>query len=605
MIRLLELQTEMLREIAMGRDLSSFAELLCRSAEQLASDVICSIMTLDGDGRLHLLAGPSLPDSYRTLLHAIPCGPKAGSCGTAAFHGREVVVTDIESDPLWEVARGLALPFGLRACWSSPIIGDNGRVLATFAFYYRTSHRGPGEMERRIVETCVDLCAIAIRHHDAQTRVERLAFIDALTGLPNRAAFEEFAERALMSEAHPVAIHYIDVDEFKLINDTLGHRAGDLLLNEIGRRLKAVVSDDVFLARLGGDEFVLYLRGNDPATQARLARTVLEALIPPVEIMEHSFVVTASIGIALGRSQDGYLEELSRNADIALYRAKAEGRNTYRLFSDDMAGETQERQKLKADLRWAIDHDELHLVYQPIMDMQTRSLSSFEALLRWTHPERGPIGPDRFIPLAEESGLIGKIGLWVLRRAAQDALAWPAEIALAVNISPLQLKQPGFVLEVARALRDSGLPPTRLVLEMTETALFDNDALTRQALTELKALGATIALDDFGTGYSSLSLIRDRRFRQLKIDKSFVDGIGSCRDSEVIVRGTINIARQMGFRIVAEGIEYASQLAWLEANGCDEVQGYLISRPMPEKDIAGFILAQTHLSTRLNAAGRT
>lgn len=602
MIRLLELQSEMLRQIALGQDLAAFADLLCRRAEQLAADVTCSILSVDSQGLLHSLAGPSLPDYYSSALQCFPSGPTAGSCGTSAFHGREVIVTDIENDPLWEGARALALPLGLKACWSSPILDEDRRVLATFAFYYRTC-RGPSEIERRIVETCVDLCAIAFRNHENQRRIERLAYADPLTGLPNRTAFEQFAVRALDGGDRPVAVHYIDVDEFKLVNDTLGHRAGDLLLTEVGRRLRQVVGEGVFIARLGGDEFVLCFGQNDPETQKTVAEAVLKALALPQDILGHRIVSTVSIGIALAHGAIESLDELARNADIALYRAKAEGRNTYRLFSDAMADELGERHQLKADLRSAIQNDGFHLVYQPIVDMQSRSVSSFEALLRWRHPEKGPIGPDRFIPLAEEGGLIGEIGLWVLRNAMQDALAWPLDVALAVNVSPLQLKRPSFVFDVALALRDSGLSPARLVLEVTETALFDNDGVTRQTLTDLKGLGVTIALDDFGTGYSSLSLIRDRRFRQLKIDKSFVDGIGSCRDSEAIVRGTIEIARQMGFRIVAEGIEHARQLTWLEAHGCNEAQGYFISRPMLAQDIAGFIKTASHVHACESAAG--
>lgn len=595
---LLELQSEILKLIALGEDLVLVADTLCRRAEILAGDVVCSILSVDRDGLLHPLAGPSLPDHYSDALDGYPTGPKAGSCGTAAFRREEVVVTDIATDPLWDVPRALALPLGLRACWSSPILADDGRVVATFAFYYRTC-RSPNEIERRIVKTCVDLCAIAIRHSETQAHITRLAYTDALTGLPNRASFERFVADVLSrAGSRTLGVHYLDLDDFKTVNDTLGHRTGDLLLAEVGKRLKKAVGEDAFVARLGGDEFAICCEDFEPEDQERVARAALGSLALPVVVAEHHLKVGASIGIALAPEHGRDLEQLTRNADMALYKAKDAGRNMHRVFSPAMGIETRERGALKTDLQSAIANGEFHIAYQPIIDMRTRVVRSFEALLRWTHPTRGPVRPDHFIPLAEEMGLIGEIGGWVLRRATMDAMSWPAEIGVAVNVSPLQLECPNFALDVAEALGGSGLPPTRLNIEITETALFDRGSATRKTLESLKTLGIGIALDDFGTGYSSLSLVRDRRFTKLKIDKSFVSGLGSDPDCDAIVESTIDVAHKMGFVTTAEGIETTSQLMWLQEHGCDEGQGYLLSRPIPAQNVAEFLKSDARALSR-------
>lgn len=577
---LLKMQSSVLRSVALGQNLSEVADNLCRHAEALAHGVACSILTVDLDGLLHPLAGPSLPAHYSNALDGYASGPQAGSCGTAAYRRQEVIVTDIATDPLWEVPRALAMPLGLRACWSSPIFADDGRVVATFAFYYRV-RRGPSALEREIVATCVDLCAIALRHQATQDKITRLAYSDALTGLPNRAAFESHVAAALdRSVDQGLAVLYLDLDDFKSINDTLGHRVGDLLLVEVAKRIREAVSKKAFVARLGGDEFVICCELHDPVERRNIARMVLQALSLPVEVMGHRLDVSASIGVAVSPSHGRTLEELSRNADLALYEAKASGRGTQQTYSAPMGAEFQRRHELKSSLKRAIEDGELHLVYQPIILLETGQISSFEALLRWRHPTKGPISPCNFVPLAEEAGLMVDIGRWVLDRATAEAALWPENIGVAVNVSPLQLRQPGFSHEIAAALAASGLSAKRLDVEVTETALFEQTGVTRQVLKELETLGIGIALDDFGTGYSSLSLVLDRRFRKLKIDQSFVAGIGTDRDCEAIVDGVIRMARHLGLKTIAEGVERQEQVTWLTARGCHMVQGYLLGRPM-------------------------
>ncbi len=349
------------------------------------------------------------------------------------------------------------------------------------------------------------------------------------------------------------------------------------------------------VSRLGGDEFAVCAKTRTVDEQDAIAAAIVRSLQTPMVADGHELTIGASVGVATAPADGEDLDRLSQKADMALYAAKAAGRNTHRVFSCDMAKAVEERALLKADLGQAADRDELRLVYQPIVEIETGRVKGFEALLRWTHPIHGTVPPDRFIPLAEETGAMPAIGQFVLARALDDAACWPRDIGVSVNVSPVQLDDPGFAAKVALQLACSGVHPSRLVLEVTETALLDRGRVTLKTLDDLKVLGVDIALDDFGTGYSSLSLIRDRRFSRLKIDKSFVDGLGTDGDCEAIVRSTLSIARATGFRTTAEGIETPEQLAWLAENGCDEGQGYVLSRPLESHQVFSYLSAKSGL----------
>jgi diguanylate cyclase (GGDEF)-like protein len=585
------LQGEILEAVARGESLARIADHLCRRVEALAPDVLSSILTVDAFGRVHPLAAPSLPEHYSRALEGIQIGPDVGSCGTAAWRGEAVEVTDIETDPLWANFRALALPIGLRACWSSPIKARDGHVIGTFAFYYRTQ-RGPAALERAIVERCVDLCAIAIEHDAVQSRVHRLAFHDQVTGLPNRASFNEHAMQMLatLEPGRHVNVLYIDLDDFKAVNDTLGHRVGDQLLAMVAERLSACMGEDAFVARLGGDEFAVLQRCDESQADGRLLAGKIKAVLDdPFEVEEHQVTIGASIGIAHTASPDVDLTELARRADMALYEAKGAGRRTHRFFDPAMDAAVQSRRGLKQDLRAAIDAGAFKLAYQPIVAVETGELVAVEALLRWRHPSRGAVPPAVFIPVVEEMGLIAPLGDWVLREACTAAASWPREIKVSVNLSPLQLRKPGFVLDVVSALNQSGLPAHRLDLEVTESALLASDIATRTALNELRDLGIRLSLDDFGTGYSSLQLLRSFPFDKIKIDMSFVRDIGIDADSEAIIRAVIRLARDVGIRTAAEGVETAAQYEWLARHRCTEVQGYHYSRPLSETDLRALL----------------
>ncbi|HEY6941158.1 putative bifunctional diguanylate cyclase/phosphodiesterase, partial [Dokdonella sp.] len=401
------LQGEILEAVARGEPLLRIADLLCRRIESLVPDVLCSVLVVDAQGRVHSLAAPSLPEPYSHSLDGMSIGPVAGSCGTAAWRGEAVEVLDIETDPLWADFRDRALPYGLRACWSSPIKSRDGRVIGTFAFYYRT-RRGPSGFERAVVERCVDLCAIAIEHDAVQAHVHRLAFHDPVTGLANRTAFTEHATRALaaLAPGECANVLYIDLDDFKTVNDTLGHRVGDQLLAGVAQRLAACTGPGVFVARLGGDEFAMLQACRDAEADGhRLAGKIKAALDEPFDIEDQRVTIGASVGIAHAAAAGLDLDELARRADMALYEAKAAGRRTHRFFDVAMDTHVQMRRSLKQDLRAAIDAGGFTLVYQPIVALETGAPIAVEALLRWSHPARGNVPPATFIPVVEEMGL--------------------------------------------------------------------------------------------------------------------------------------------------------------------------------------------------------
>ncbi len=579
---LLQLQGEILEDVAHGTALPAIGDHVCRVAEAMAGDALCSILTVDAEGRLHPLSAPSLPAVLASATDNLQSGPMVGSCGAAAWSGEPVETLDIATDPRWEAFATLALGLGLRACWSCPIKTMDGRVIGTFAFYYREP-RGPTALERDIVEHCVHVCAIALAHHEAQERIFELAYYDTLTGLPNRIQFQQMVERELADMPHGATMHLhsVDLDDFKAVNDAFGHRAGDQLLIEVARRLKHVAQrSGARVARLGGDEFALVQICYGEGDQG-LSNRLIAAIDSPIELEDASIDIGASIGVA-GGDASASLADLSRRADLALYAAKREGGRKCIHYSPAMEDYARLRNSLKQHLRRALDNGDFHLVYQPIVDLGRGELIGVEALLRWNHPEHGEVPPDVFIPIAEEAGLIGVIGGWVLGEATRAAASWPQPIKLGVNLSPLQLRRPGIVRKVIDVLRDSGLPPQRLDLEITETALLERDGATRQALCHLHEQGVRLSLDDFGTGYSSLQLLRMFPFDRIKIDMSFVRDIDIDAGSMAIIDAVIRLADELGMRSTAEGVETARQWDWLISHGCIEGQGYWFSKALDE-----------------------
>jgi diguanylate cyclase (GGDEF)-like protein/PAS domain S-box-containing protein len=443
----------------------------------------------------------------------------------------------------------------------------------------------------------------------AHTKIAHMARHDGLTNLPNRVFFHEQMERTLahLGRNEHAAVICIDLDHFKDVNDTLGHPAGDALLVEVAGRLKSCVRESDTIARLGGDEFAILHVGSAPGKEtAALATRMIDCLSKPYDLHGSQAVIGASIGVAVGPADGDNPDRLLRSADMALYRAKAEGRSTFRFFEAGMDARAQARRHLELDLRLAIVQSELRLEYQPIVDVERGDIVSFEALLRWQHPQRGLIAPLDFIPLAEETGLIIPIGEWVLTQACSDAAKWPAPIGVAVNLSPVQFRNHNLLQNVLTALQESGLPPSRLELEITESVLLNDAPSTLATLNSLRSVGVRISMDDFGTGYSSLSYLRSFPFDKIKIDGSFVRDMSSHDDSAAIVRAVTGLGKSLGITTTAEGVETAEQLEALQLQGCNQAQGFLFSKPRPVEDVAKLIRDHgkgSREGTRLRRAG--
>jgi diguanylate cyclase len=447
---------------------------------------------------------------------------------------------------------------------------------------------------------------------EAAARIAHLAYHDALTGLPNRAVFGDHLARttaAARDGGQPVAVLCIDLDGFKAVNDLYGHPVGDELLVEAAQRLRSAARGNELVARLGGDEFaVVQVGGEQPLHAGLLAARLVDAIGTPFTLGDQIVRVSCSIGIALFPADAGEAAGLVKNADMALYRAKAEGRGATCFYESAMDEALRQRRQLEADLRLAIDRDELAVHYQPLADLDSGRILGFEALLRWTHGELGAIAPDTFIPLAEESGFIVALGGWVLREACAEAARWSPPLRVSVNLSPVQFAHGDLAAEVERILAETGLDAGRLELEITEGLLIKDSEAALAILRRLKALGVQISMDDFGTGYSSLSYFRMFPFDKVKIDQSFVRDMIGNDQARAIVRSVIGLGQGLGMPVVAEGVETGEQLAALQAEGCTQVQGYLISRPGPIENFARVVVdrgaAQTHrLPDERRAAG--
>ena len=427
----------------------------------------------------------------------------------------------------------------------------------------------------------------------AEARIIRLAHYDSLTNLPNRTQFRERLEEELLyvRRGGQLAVFYLDLDNFKNINDTLGHPIGDELLKQVAIRLRGCLREQDLIARLGGDEFaIVQTRLCEQTGTEILAQRMREAVAGAVYNLNGHLVTTnLSIGIALAPSDGTEIDELIKNADLALYGAKAEGRATYRYYEPEMNLRIKRRRELEIDLRTAILGGQFVLHYQPVVKLQTGAVTGCEALLRWNHPQRGMIQPLEFIPVAEETELINAIGEWVIRQACCEAMKWPSHISVAVNVSPVQFRHSTLALTVAAALAESGLSANRLELEITESVLTRNNLATVATLHQMRDVGVRISMDDFGTAYSSLNYLRSFPFDKLKIDRSFIDDLATGNEAGAIVRAILDLARTLKMTTTAEGVETINQERTLLAAGCDEAQGFLFSRALPASEISEFL----------------
>ena len=587
-------QAHILEMIAMSAPLEDVLDRLMRLVESQLTGIFGSVLLLDKDGsHLRHGAAPGLAKDYTNAIDGIAIGPKVGSCGTAVYRREPVIVADIMQDPLWEDYRELVSAFGYRSCWSTPILSHQGTVLGVFAMYSMTV-REPAEAETRLIDFTTRIAGIAIERKLAEDQIHFMANHDVLTGLPNRALLEDRLSQAILYAQRYdrwVTVVFIDLDNFKLVNDTLGHNAGDELLKIVARRMVECVRVTDTVVRLGGDEFVIVLF--DQPTNVDLISETLQkirtAIAEPVHLGEHRLRATASIGIANYPKDGAIPDTLLANADAAMYRAKEFGRDNFQFYAPEFNTRAHEKFVLQEELRNALARSEFALLYQPQVDLRSGRVFAVEALIRWNHPTLGVVAPASFIPTAEETGLIVPIGDWVLHEACRQNKAWQdaglPPMTVCVNVSARQFRERNLVGRVVNALRDSGLEARYLELEVTESLIMQDIELAVATMNELQGLGVQISIDDFGTGYSSLSALKTFPVARLKIDKSFINDVADDENDQAVASAVISLGQKLNMRVIAEGVETDDQVAFLLKNNCDEMQGYHFSKPVSARDI--------------------
>ncbi|RST79472.1 EAL domain-containing protein [Aquibium carbonis] len=590
---LVDLQSDIIDKIAFGETLTAVAETLCREAEKIVPEAICSILRITPDGRLLTLAAPSLPQHYSSAIDGVSIGPAAGSCGTAAFFGAAIEATDIETDPRWTEYKALALPIGLRACWSSPIRARDGRVVGTFALYFRTP-RGPGDVEREVVSHCTHLCAIAFEHDETVRRMQEMAYVDLLSGLPNRASFLDRVASLTRTGDQPFSLILIDLDHLKDVNDTLGHAGGDALIRAVADRLRSV--DPSFEPhRLGGDEFAILLPGQgDEAAMADAANRLIEAVRHPLTFNGETITPFVTAGGAIFEGPRQSAETLCQNADFALYHGKAESRGSFVPYRQDMRSAMTQRVQAIREIEDALADRRILAYYQPIVRIDTGEIVGLEALARIRMPDGRVVAAGPFQKAMTDARIARTLTDHMLATVSADIREWlslgiPFQ-HVGVNVTSADFSQGDLESRIYAAFAAADVPLRHVILEINETVYMGGqDKRVARAAEGLRSKGMRVALDDFGTGHASLTHLRDFPVDIIKIDKSFVERIVDDRPSLAIVQALVEVARKLDIRVVAEGIETLQQNETLLSLGCVLGQGFLYSRAVSAAVATGLL----------------
>jgi diguanylate cyclase (GGDEF)-like protein len=560
--------------------------------EQVFIEGVCSILLVNQEEDfLFMGSAPNLPIEYCEHIDEILNRSSRNDEGAPSHLKQRIVVSNIAEDPLWSDCKDRALQNGFKAWWSTPVYDHEQNFLGVFSILY-PYYCSPSEQEIQMMEHAVKLIRLVIRHFHAQETINFLRFHDELTGLPNRKLFQEKVNIAISMYKKKfgkmIGVLYFDLNQFKLINDTLGHTIGDLLLKGVAQRLKECIRDKDIVSRQGADEFSVLIDFVTKHEVTIVANRIHQVLAKSFCIEGHEIFVTPSIGISLYPTDGKNAEELLRKADVARNQAKKEGSNTYQFYEPKWDEKTNERLLIENELRKALNKQEFKLHYQPIIDLATSKITGVEALIRWYHPKLGIVPPDRFIPIAEETGLIVSIGEWVLRTACYKMKYWQESdfslSTISVNISIRQFYQPNFISEMEQILEEAGITPSCLTIEITESMTMDVEKTTT-ILKSLKAMGVNISIDDFGTGYSSLSYLKKFPIDYLKIDRSFIKDIDKSKDDENIATTILLMGQNLGLNVIAEGVETSEQLGILRHHNCNEAQGYLFSKPISDDEL--------------------
>lgn len=581
---------DILEMIAIGEPASTVYDAIALLYESRHSGLRCSMLELENGKLLHGGA-PSLPKEYCEAVHGLEYGPEVGSCGTATYTGERCIVENIETDPKWAPFKDFALPHGMRCCWSEPIKDSKGDVLGAFGMYYNHPAT-PNDDESKDLISAARLAGLVMERDHSQKRIRELAYMDTLTKLASRAYFFQYMKELTYSSKHhnrTFSLLYLDLDNFKIINDSQGHGTGDELLKVISNRLTMNCKDIDFIARLGGDEFCIVTEVADTIdTSSQVAQRCIDVISQPIGLENNIHTLTCSIGIAHYPDDGKGTATLLKAADTALYAAKELGKNRFALYEPELTRKAEYKFYFEQSLRDAIKNEELELVYQPKIDVLFHKVTGVEALSRWHHPKFGQVPPLEFIEVAERIGVIGQLTEWALYTACNQAVEWEnsglQSIRMSVNISPVLFQDNKIVSLVSQVINETGIKPDMLELEVTES-MVQTDPVNLAIFEELRNLGVHLAIDDFGIGYSSFASLKHVKVDSLKIDKYFINDMITDPDSRYLVSSMIDIGHSFGYEIVAEGVETEEQLAILRELGCDTIQGYLFSRPVNEKQL--------------------